>query len=252
MIDVPYEGEPLGRVGSVAEIAGRDSVGAAVALARGGFLRRILPTIAYTGTEFGDIGALFDNVEWLRRQLEPLGVTVMEPVVLGSPRWWRATIGRVNSVLAYRYGPWHVCVGCHMYLHAARLLLAWKARAAGVVSGERLVHGGTIKINQTRPAVEAYRKVLGDWGMELDMPLLDLDDEEMLAALAGNWGEGRRQPVCVFSGNYRDLRGEPVYDAVRLQAYLDEYLVPVTRLILASLMDSGLADYEAIVRETLR
>lgn len=251
VIDVPYEDAPLGRVGALAEIAGRDSVGAAVALARGGFLRRILPTIAYTGTEFGDVGSLFANVEWLRRQMEPLGVEVMQAVVIGSPRWWRATIGRVNSLLSRRYGPWHICVGCHMYLHAARLPLAWKSGTTSIVAGERLVHGGAVKINQTRAAVEAYKRVLGDWGMELEMPLFEIDDEEMIAALTGNWGEGRRQPVCVFSGNYRDLGGTPLYEEERLRAYLDEYLVPATRRILASLMDCGEADYEAIVREVL-
>lgn len=138
-----------------------------------------------------------------------------------------------------------------MYLHALRLPLAWKSGTTSIVTGERHAHGGSAKVNQTRLAVEAYRRVLGDWGIELEMPILEVDDEEIISDLTGNWGEGRRQPGCVLSGNYRDLAGEPLFDAEGLRAYLDEYLVPVTRSILSSLMDSGQSNYESIVQEIL-
>ena len=165
-----YRGEPPEDGCALVEMAGRDSVAAAVVLAREGGLKRALPTVAYTGTEYGDVGALLANVERLRRLVEPLGVEVMEPVVLGSPLWWRATIGRVNTVLARLYGPWHICVGCHMYLHAVRAPLAWETGIVRQVGGERPGHQGKIKINQTRPAVEAYGEVLAGSGSGWSCP----------------------------------------------------------------------------------
>jgi hypothetical protein len=236
---------------ALVEIAGRDSVAAAVVVAREGDLRRVLPTVAYTGTEYGDIEALPANARRLRRLVKPLGVEVLEPVVLGSPLWWRATIGRVNTVLSRLYGPWHICIGCHMYLHAVRAPLAWEARAPRQVSGERLYHEGRIKINQIRPAVEAYRRVLAGFDITLELPLLELDDEESLVSLAGDWGEGEGQPDCVLSGNYREPDGHVSWEESRVQAYLDDYLVPVTTRILASFRKYGKADYDAIVREVL-
>lgn len=244
--------EPLGEGGVLAEIAGRDSVGAVVALAREGGLSRVLPTIAYTGTEYGDLESLHSNVDGLRRLLRPLGVELSEPAVVGSPLWWSAVVGRVNSILARRYGPWHICIGCHMYLHAVRVPLAWKAGARRLVCGERLGHAGKTKINQTRQAAEAYRSLLGDWGIELEMPLLEVDDEEAIIALTGSWGEGGRQPGCVLSGNYRELRGDPVYEEEKVRAYLEEYAIPVTSRILAAIKEKGRADYGAIVREVLK
>ncbi len=236
---------------ALVEIAGRDSVGAAVMLAREGGLRRVLPTIAYTGTEFGDLGSLFANVERMRRLLRAEGTLVEEPVVIGSPRWWNAVIGRVNTVLTRRYGPWHICIGCHMYLHALRAPLCWSMGVSRLVAGERLGHGGRVKINQSRAVVDAYRGVLGRFGVQLEVPLLEVDDEESIRSLVGEWGEGCEQPSCALSGNYLDLRGGIELDEEMLSAYLAEYLVPVTERILAGMRGGAEADYHAAVAEIL-
>jgi len=247
----PRSGIRLGPEDALVELAGRDSVGAAVALAREGRLRRALPVIAYTGTEFGDVASFARAEARLREALEGLGVEVMETALVGSPLWWRSTVGRPNAVLSRRFGPWHVCVGCHMYLHACRVPLAWDLGASRQVAGERLRHGGRVKINQTAEAVEAYRRVLEACGVELEMPLLRLDDEEAVRSLTGGWREGEEQPECVLAGNYRMMDGSVEYEPGALRAYLDEYLVPVTLRILRDLRDGGYADYEGAVREVL-
>lgn len=235
----------------MAEIAGRDSVAAVAALAGEVEMRRVLPTIAYAGTEYGDIDMLPSNVDRLRLLLRPMGVEVMEPVVLGSPLWWGAVIGRPNSLLSRRYGPWHICVGCHMYFHAVRVPLAWEAGAYELICGERLFHHGRLKVNQMRPAVLAYSRALAEWGITLHAPLLEIDDEARLLELAGEWDEGDRQPGCVLSGNYYDLDGQPLYDDSGLQAYLEGYLIPVTGRILHAVRDGEKADYRSIVEDLL-
>ncbi len=242
----------VGRCDCLVEVAGRDSVGAVVALAREEGLESVLPTIAYTGTEFGDLHALQENVIRMRRLLKPLGVRVEAPLVLGSPRWWHATVGRVNSILSRRYGPWHVCVGCHMYLHALRIPLARRVGITRLVSGERLGHAGRRKVNQGPLAVEAYRRLADGFGVRLELPLLEVDDEEYLLDLVGEWGEGKDQPSCTLAGNYLDLDDRFSLDEGMLRAYLDEYLVPVTRRIVYFLLERGEADYQAAVRETLK
>lgn len=236
---------------ALVEVAGRDSVGAVVMLAREEGLRRLLPTIAYTGTEYGDLGSLFVNVERMRGLLEAEGTLVEEPVVIGSPRWWNAVIGRVNAVLSRRYGPWHICIGCHMYLHALRVPLCWSTETTRLVAGERLRHGGRIKVNQTRIAVEAYRSVLGRFGVRLELPLLEVDGERPVKSLVGEWEEGREQPSCALSGNYLDRKDGVELDEERLRTYLTEYLVPVTERILAGIREGAKVDYHEAVGEVL-
>lgn len=250
-LDPPRVEPPLGPEDALVEIAGRDSVAAAVALGREGRLRRALPVISYTGTEFGDMTLLRRAAERLREALEPYGVEVMEAEVTGSPLWWGATVGRPNAVLSRRYGPWHICVGCHMYLHASRAPFAWSSGASRLVAGERLRHGGKVKVNQTVEAVRAYRRVLEAFGIKLEMPLLDLDNEEEILSLAGSWREGEEQPECVLAGNYRLMDGSADYDGQALEAYIEEYLVPVTMRILGGLKDGVAVDYESVVREAL-
>ncbi len=242
----------LGPEDALVELAGRDSVAAAVAVAREGRLRRALPVIAFTGTEFGEIATLERAEGRLREALIPLGVEVLEAAIVGSPPWWRATVGRPNAVLSRRYGPWHICVGCHMYLHACRAPLAWDSGATRLVAGERLRHGGKVKVNQTPEAVTAYHRAMKAFGVELEMPLLCVDDEEAILSLAGSWREGEEQPECVLAGNYRLMDGRAEYDAEALHAYLKEYLLPVTLRILGDLKGGGAVDYEAAARDALR
>ena len=201
------------------------------------------------GREF--VERILKAVERMRRLLAAEGVRLEEPVVVGSPRWWNAVIGRVNSVLSRRYGPWHICIGCHMYLHALRVPLCWSAGADRLVAGERLGHGGRVKVNQTRAAVAAYREALEEFGVRLELPLLELDDEEDMKALVGEWEEGRDQPSCALAGNYLDRRGRVEVDEGSVRAYLAEYLVPVTRRILAELRRGAPADYHAAVATVL-
>ncbi len=249
---MPGEGLPEpGTCDAVVEVAGRDSVGAAVALARAGRINRVLPSIAFTGTEFGDLDSLLGNVERLRRLLEPEGVAVEKPVLHGSPLWWRATIGRVNSLLSLRYGPWHVCLGCHMYLHALRIPLCRRIGARKLVAGERLSHAGREKINQSREAVEAYATVAEAFGVRLELPLLGVDDEGDITSLVGEWKEGEGQPSCVLSGNYLARDGRTMTDPERVRAYLDEYLVPVTLRILSETVEKGSADYQGSVWDVM-
>jgi len=235
----------------IAEVSGRDSVAAAVALLRDGETRRVLPSIAYTGTEYGDLDSLLVNVRRMATLLGMEGVEVLEPVVTGSPRWWNGVVGRFNSVLSARYGPWHICIGCHMYLHALRLPVAWRTGARRVVAGERLAHGGKVKVNQVAFAVEAYRTLLGEFGVRLELPLLDVDDEAELLSLVGEWPEGEGQPSCLLSGNYQGMEGEAVFQEERARAYIEEYLLPLTRRILTCLREHGRADYRALAREVL-
>ncbi|MDI7252187.1 MAG: hypothetical protein QME89_06465 [Actinomycetota bacterium] len=249
---VPREGLPeKGACDAVVEVAGRDSVGAAVALARMGRIRRVLPSVAFTGTEFGDLDSPTRNVQLMRRLLEPEGVVVEDPVVVGSPPWWRATVGRVNTVLSRRYGPWHICLGCHMYLHALRIPLCRRLGIGKLVAGERLGHAGREKVNQGHDAVSAYRRVVESFGIRFELPLLEVDDEEEMISLVGGWREGENQPSCVLSGNYQDQNGEVLVERERVRAYLDEYLVPVTVRIVSEILERGKADYQALVWEIL-
>ncbi len=138
-----------------------------------------------------------------------------------------------------------------MYLHALRIPLCRRLGIGRLVAGERLRHAGKEKINQGEEAVSAYRRVAEAFGIRLELPLLEGDDEEEMASLVGGWGEGEEQPSCVLSGNYRDRGGRALVDRERVRAYLNGYLVPVTVRIVSAVLEGGEVDYQYLVWEIL-
>ena len=222
---------------AVVELAGRDSVAAALASPP---LTAALPTFVYTGTEYGDPAVLLHNLVLLRNRLAG-STELLEPLVLGSPRWWAALCGRYATPLFRRYGFSFTCVGCHMYLHAVRVLLAARLGLKTVIAGEREKHGKRVKINQVPAALDAYARMAGRYGVELRMPLRGVAEEEEMERLVEGWGEGERQRLCVLAGNYLEWGGGP--DMRRalpaLEGYIEEFLLPVTLAVMDSLLSGG-------------
>ena len=65
---------------AIVEIAGRDSIAAALEAASKRDFKAFLPTIAYTGTEFGDWETPFKKTDVLKEELSEQGLKVSIPL----------------------------------------------------------------------------------------------------------------------------------------------------------------------------
>lgn len=237
----------------VLEVAGRDSIAAGILAADSGRFDYIIPTVVYTGTEYGDFSTVLSNVEYLAERLRGSGVQIAPvPVVLGSTRWWHSAAGRYAEVLQKRYGFCPTCVACHMYLHAARVPYALLSRAPVIVAGERTRHDRRLKLNQLEGPLEAYRKVLGQAGVELILPLRDIEKGEEVQGIVGDWDESDRQLRCVLESNYRNPAGGVDARPQALEAYLEEFLEPFFNRVLGRFAEGDREpDYDAMAHETI-
>jgi hypothetical protein len=227
---------------AVVEIAGRDSVAAAVKAVIELGLTVLLPTYVYTGTEHGPWAAVSEAVTRLGRRLPP-SVELAPLVVMGWPRLWQAVNGRLLGELVRRYGFSPVCAGCHAYLHALRAPLARALGSPPVIAGERESHDGRVKINQVAVALDAYQGLLAGFGVDLLLPLRGVAEGAQVEGLLGRpWPEGQEQLGCAFSGNYLDAAGAPVWDEQALKAYLAEYALPLTWAALEARMEGRTVD----------
>lgn len=209
---------------AIGEIAGRDSMAAVLEAVRMRTVKALLPTIAYTGTEFGDWSIPFRKVEQLRTDLAEKGVKVFNPVVLGAPRWWWHLCGRYVTSHFKRFGFYSPCVGCHLYLHAVRIPLARKINCKVVIGGERESHGGKIKINQIAPVLDAYTSFARRFGVELFLPLRSISsDEEIVSILRRAGEESDEQLGCVLSRNYLDEYGSTTCSEDAIRRFLGEF-----------------------------
>jgi hypothetical protein len=221
---------------AVVELAGRDSVAAALAATAEHGFSDLVPTCVYTGSEHGPWETV--GQAWLRlRQRLPAQVSLHPLLVYGSPLLWRAMNGRFAGELTARHGLPPFCVGCHLYLHALRLPLALALGGAPIVAGERESHDGRIKINQLAVSLDAYRALAQHWAVDLLLPLRQVaSGREVEAWLGRPWPEGGEQLDCVLSGNYRAPDGRAVASDCGLADYLNGFALPLAKTWLTALL----------------
>lgn len=242
----------------IAEIAGRDSVAAAVEAVRLRAFGQVLPTIALTGTETGDFEAPRRAVEALAGRLGS-DAEVLEPIELTDPALWSALNSRFATVVQRSFGVSSPCLACHLYLHLLRVPVSWAYHGSPVVAGERDTHDGRIKLSQTPEGIDAAISVLRYAGVELIEPVRYLSGEQIAELAGSDWDEGAGQLGCVLSGNYRERDGSVRFDAEAHARYVAEYFEPVGRAVVDAWRDTGTnvgqprapIDYEAIVSSVL-
>ncbi len=235
---------------ALVEIAGRDSIAAAIQGVRDHGFTDLIPTYVYTGSEYGPWSSVTEAVERLKTRVGR--ARVHDLLVFGSPRFWQAINGRFMSELTVRYGAFAPCAGCHLYLHAARTPLAMALGGIPIIGGERELHDGRIKINQIPEALDVYASVLAYLGAPLLLPLRKITTGDIITDLLGvDWAEGADQLGCVLSGNYVLLNGSVSQTAEQVKRYLEEFAAPCVKEILAVYLSGKIPDHPAIARRTL-
>lgn len=223
---------------AIVEIAGRDSVAAAVAAVRDRGFATLLPTIAFTGTESGDRQAPYRAVETLRTLLAEQA-EVLEPVALTYPTLWSAMNATPADEIRSRFGVYSQCLACHLYLHLLRVPLAWEHGSAPIVSGERDSHDGRVKLSQTPDGIDSARRVLAYAGVELLEPVRHASGDDVAALVGGGWEQGHGQMGCVYSGNYVGPDGCVRYDESGYARYLTEFFEPLGCAIVDAWREEG-------------
>lgn len=235
---------------AIVEIAGRDSVAAAIKAVEEGPYTDLLPTYAFTGTERGPLQSIEEAVRRLSDRLPDR--TVHDLVLAGSSRFWQALNGRFIGELIARFRFYTPCIGCHLYLHSVRIPLAVSLGGVAIISGERESHDGRLKVNQGAEAVERYQALCSAFGIPLLLPLREVaSGAEVENIIGSRWGEGKEQLGCVFSGNYRMINGGIGATIGQVSAYLDEFAVPCARKIISVYLEGRIPDFMGIAAEVL-
>lgn len=239
---------------AIVEIAGRDSVAAAVAAVRERGFRELLPTIAFTGTETGDREAPIRAVSTLRTLLGDTAV-IHDPVALSDPALWSAMNARPLAEVLHRFGVSSPCLACHLYLHLLRVPLAWSHDDAPVIAGERDTHDGRIKLSQMPDGIDAAIRVLDYAGIELIQPIRTASGTEVAELVGDGWDQGSAQLGCQLAGNYASFDGTVTYDADGYHRYVAEYFEPMGRAVIdawrAERQGAPATDFGAVVHAVL-
>ncbi|MBW1858550.1 MAG: hypothetical protein JRI70_00390 [Deltaproteobacteria bacterium] len=235
---------------AIVEIAGRDSIAAAVKGVEQEGYTDLIPTYVYTGTEHGPWETVEQAVERMATRLPE--VRVHDLIILGSPGFWHALNGRFMGDLIARYGFYTPCVGCHLYLHTARIPLSIALGRVPIVAGEREQHDGASKINQISEALDVYQDVAKGFGVPLRLPLRHIGEGDRITDILGfEWKAGEEQLGCVLSGNYRTLDGTVQNTAAQVQRYLEEFAGPCAKKILEAYIAGDVPNHLQIAASVL-
>jgi hypothetical protein len=236
---------------AVTEIAGRDSIAAAVTAVRERGFTTLLPTSVATGTEYGGDDAPERATAHLRELLGD-DVVVLPHLRLGTPTLWAALNGRFSRVIGERFGIFSPCLACHLYMHLCRTPLARLLGEVPVIAGERDTHGGRVKLSQTPVSIDAAVRVLACGHIELVEPIRHVRDNEEIARLVGaGWTANDRELCCVHSGNYLDVNGEAAYDELAYARYVRGFIEPAGIAVIEAWRTVPEPGYEALVRSVL-
>ena len=235
---------------AVVEIAGRDSVAAALKCAEAEGFSDLIPTYVYTATEYGDFTCVAAAVARLAEHLP--GIRVHDLLVLGSPGFWHALNGRYVRHLFRRFGFYSPCAGCHLYLHAVRVPLAAALGNIPIIAGEREFHGRQIKINQTGGMIDRYQALTAECGVPLLVPLRHVAQGREIDDILGfAWEAGGGQLQCVLSGNYLEADKTVAIGEERTGEFMDAFALPTVRKILVAYANGGRPDYLGLAAEVL-
>ena len=109
---------------AIGEFSGRDSVAAIIKAMED--IDFVLPVVAFTGTDYGNIAIFYKNWEITNKRIKEIDKDkVLLPLhFMFEPKLWNALNGRWVALLFKRYGYYSPCIGCHAYLRIIRTPLA--------------------------------------------------------------------------------------------------------------------------------
>lgn len=236
---------------AMVEIAGRDSVAAAVKCVQDQNFTDLLPTYVYTGTEYGPWDTVIQAVLRLKSRLPHVRIHPL--IILGSPDFWKALNGAFISELVAKFGFYTPCIGCHVYLHAVRIPLALLLSSIPIISGERERHNGSVKINQIPEVLQLYQNLTEIFRIQLLFPLRSISrGQEIEAVLQMDWPEGKEQLYCCLSGNYRSVDGSVEMDKKQVLRYLNEFAIPCTKKIIREYISGQTPNHLEIAKQIIQ
>ena len=129
----------------IAEIAGKDSVSAVIKFMKENPGTVVIPTIVYTGTEYGDRESYYNSVRFLKDKSKESGVLWEDTIELTDGDFGNVLCARYQYMINQKYGFYTPCIACHLFAHLMRLPLLKKVGAEGIITGERHSHQGKLK-----------------------------------------------------------------------------------------------------------
>jgi len=213
-----------------------------------------LPTVSFTGTEYGSWEQLFQKLEALRKVVEnELKIYCTEPLVLGSPGFWRALNGCHADELSRRFSFDSRCCGCRVYACAVRVPLCKMLNARIMIAGHTGQSGSNGRYHNSPLAVGYYSRLMSNFGIELLPGVPDSSRRESLDPdHAFSAGQKPHQPVCCVLDKHTGATEGQTVKPSSVAAFFESFALPAAAKIISRALAGRAVDYQHESAETLK
>ncbi len=199
----------------------------------------LVPTVVYTGTEFGPWENRLQACAALKKDIErSVNIYVSEPVVLGSPPLWNALSGRHFRALSHHYGFATCCCSCIIYICAVHIPVMKLFDAGCFLSGSCCGCLSAGMLSQHENVRNYCRMFMSGFGIEHVQKGPDRDEEPDSAMPCREFG-------CVLESGPASER-TPVAGK-----FFEEFAIPAAAKTLSSTLAGAPRRYHEIIDETL-
>ena len=238
---------------AMGEIRGVESMGAVYAALDRKTVDAFLPTVVYTGTEYGEWKTFLKHLNTLKKKIEKTyQIYCLEPVFIGAPEFWGALNGRFMHELLKRFKFYSPCLGCRIYCYAVRIPLCKQLNCSVIISGGTPEDSTPVAINASQEVMYYCNTLLSNFGINLMYRIVEENKKDIIEQDAQVKQIGRRDTCscCLFKENFKMMRNDPkeLHDNTK---YFEQFAIPAAAKIVSRVLAGKMPDYLQEVMNTL-
>lgn len=240
----------------ISEIAGKDSIAAISSFINDVDCKiKIVPTIVYTGTEYGKFESYKESIHYLKT-IANNHVAFDKIYELRNEKIWNTLIYKYQFLLNKKYNFFTPCIMCHFYTHLLRIPLYVEKKATGLITGERMMHDDKIKLNQHFLVLECFHKLFSSYDINIIQPILQIKKTKIIDSYIDDRYilEGANDVRCILSDNLTGFIIDDKRNVDRIRDFLNEFVEPIGHYCINEMLEKGeidVFDLDFIIKENI-
>ncbi len=225
----------------IAEIAGKDSISSIINFGQTNKNITIVPTVVYTGTEYGDISTFTESIEFLNKLLCKYPIKFETTQIIHNEKLWNILNAKYQYLIYKKFDFFTPCIMCHFYTHLIRIPTYILYKASGIITGERVSHDGRVKLNQHPNTLKCFSYLFEKNGIQLIRPNCNMyDTKDVDEIIKDEYIITHANDVkCVLSGNLFGFPNQEDVFVFCLNNFLENFVKPVGDFCIHNFVQTG-------------
>lgn len=134
---------------------------------------------------------------------------------------------------------------CHLFAHMLRFPVLLQNHGVGIITGERIAHNHTIKINQHTETLNTFKEILNRYSIKLIQPVYNICSTEIIEKEIADYNslEHINDVKCILSSNLNGFSLCEEKNMAAFRAFLGEYVTLIGNYLLEQYAKNGTVSY---------